>query len=1049
MTDQPSCLRRLGFAFLVLAFVLALSSTAAAQSSTTGALQGTVKDPKGLGVPNITVHIANTGTGEGQDKKADDTGVFRVENLPPGTYRVSAEVPGFNKYESPNIIVEVGRVTNIDVPLAIAGATATVTVTEKVPLVNTTQQDFSSNVNSQFMANLPMNGTRWSNFALLTPGITPDGGFGLLSFRGISGLLNNNEVDGGNNNQAFFSEEVGRTRLNYSTSPVAVREFQVNTSNYSAEYGRAAGGVVNAVTKSGTNQFHGDGYYFIRDQALGATNPYSFCSGVLCKPPDRRQTWGGDIGGPIVKDKLFFFFNFDQVRRNFPSTATTSFPNSLTLSAADQTSVTAAGVTAAQQTQGLAFIQSLTGIVPRQGNQYIIFPKGDWYITPNEHFVFSYNKLVWNSPEGIQTAPVVNRGTHSYGNDFVRSYYFNTHLYSTFGPSVTNDAFVLYGVDDEFETSQTPATGEPLTAPNGTTPDVFVNNVLEWGKPTFLDRRAYPNESRYELADTVSVMHGKHLWKFGADFSHVNDIYDNLFEEAGTYSYSKLADWLIDYAFSLPGTTSTESNCSTKPPAGRPCYSSFTQGVGPTKFILDTLDMAFFAQDDFRVRSNFTINLGLRYEYEMLPSPQIPNPLLPLTNIFPHVRNNWGPRGGFAWDISGNGKTSLRGGAGAYYGRIINSTIANGIVNTGVAAGQLTFPIRPSTDPAFVGPFYPCTFVAAAAVNPLCTGVVVGGAVKTSAVEFGGTYKNPLIYEGDLSLERDLGWNTVLSASWLLTLGRRLPTFIDTNLNAPTTTATYSLVGGPLAGQMVTMPKYTGARPNANFNSITDIDSFISSNYNALAVRLQHRYSSNLEFLVSYTYSHALDDGEGSQTFTATNSPLLSPLVSPDKGNSNFDLRHRVSTIIVWTPMYFKDHAVAHAFLDNWVVTPILTFSSGFAYSPTTSGSLPGTTAGGINGSGGSSRFPFFLRNSFNAPVVKDVDMRLSRHIPIHEKINAELTVEAFNLFNHTQVTSVNTRMYIISGTTMTFDPTFGRATTAGNTLINSRQIQFGVLVHF
>ena len=224
------------------------------------------------------------------------------------------------------MIVEVGTATPITADLSVGAGAKQVEVTAEAPVINTQQQDFSNNVNQTQINELPINGSRWSNFALLTPGAVPDGNFGLISFRGISGLLNNNTIDGGDNNQAFFSEEKGRTRLSYSISQAAIREFQVNTSNYSAEYGRSAGGVINAVTKSGTNEFHGSAEYYQRNNKWGARNPLGFISSVQYgaisinpfKPEDVRHTIRGTIGGPIVKDKLFFFFSYDEQRRNFP-----------------------------------------------------------------------------------------------------------------------------------------------------------------------------------------------------------------------------------------------------------------------------------------------------------------------------------------------------------------------------------------------------------------------------------------------------------------------------------------------------------------------------------------------------------------------------------------------------------------------------------------------------------------------------------------------------------------------------------------------------------
>ncbi len=202
----------------------------------------------------------------------------------------------------------------------------TVEITAEAPVINTSQQDFSSNINQTSINELPINGRRWSNFALLTPGAVPDGTFGLISFRGISGLLNNNTIDGGDNNQAFFAEERGRTRISYSISQAAIREFQVNTSSYSAEYGRSAGGVVNAVTKSGTNEFHGQVFYYQRNNKWGARNPLATntvnVNGVFTpvgiKPEDVRHQFGGTIGGPIVKDKAVLLLQLRSTEAQLP-----------------------------------------------------------------------------------------------------------------------------------------------------------------------------------------------------------------------------------------------------------------------------------------------------------------------------------------------------------------------------------------------------------------------------------------------------------------------------------------------------------------------------------------------------------------------------------------------------------------------------------------------------------------------------------------------------------------------------------------------------------
>ena len=294
--------------FISLCLVLGLSVIAVAQSTTDGAIGGVVKDPQGAVVQNASVSVRNEETNKETTATTDEEGRFRVVQLQPGNYTVTINSTGFAAFTQQHVVVEVGRVTSIEAPLSVTATTETVQVTSEAPVINTSQPDFATNINQTSINELPINGRRASNFVLLTPGAVPDGDFGLISFRGVSGLLNNSTVDGGNNNQAFFSEEAGRTRISSSISQAAVREFQVNTSNYSAEYGRAAGGVINTVTKSGSNSFHGDAFYYLRDNKFGARNPRGtntvLTNGVVSivplKPLDRRHQFGGTIGGPIV-----------------------------------------------------------------------------------------------------------------------------------------------------------------------------------------------------------------------------------------------------------------------------------------------------------------------------------------------------------------------------------------------------------------------------------------------------------------------------------------------------------------------------------------------------------------------------------------------------------------------------------------------------------------------------------------------------------------------------------------------------------------------------
>jgi Carboxypeptidase regulatory-like domain/TonB dependent receptor-like, beta-barrel len=1037
--DAMKKLAVLGIAVLFLCVMAA--TTVRAQSNVDGAVGGAVTDPDGKLVPDADVSAVNVATNARGTAKTDGSGRYIITHLAPGVYTVEVTAKGFSTYKQENVVVEVGRVTPIDAKLGLASQTITVVATAEAPVVTTDRPDFTSNINDVSMNNLPINGRRWSTFALGTPGAVPDGNFGLVSFRGISGLLNNNTMDGGDNNQAFFAEEKGRTRISYSVSQASIREFQVNTSNYSAEYGRSAGGVVNAVTESGTNRFHGQGFWYYRSSDFGAINPFATIvlpppassTPIPVKPVDKRHQFGGTLGGPIIKDKIFFFFSADQQLRNFPGVANASNPSAFfsPLSASETTTLTGRGITSTQATAGFAFLQSLTGVVPRTGDELLLFPKIDWNITSKHHFSAEYNRMRWSSPAGIQTGGVVFRGKESFGSDFVKDDTVIARLTSTLTPTSINEFRFQYGRDFEFEFAQPPLPGEPVSS-QGVSPGVVVSGSsgITFGKPNFLDRRSYPDEHSYELADTLSISHGKHLFKFGADIIRFHDLLDSLFQEGGIYTYNNRVDFISDY-------TAAVNSFATPVCGGMPCYNRFNQGFGPTAFEFTTVDYGIFAQDDWRIAPRFTLNLGLRWDFEQFPNPQIPNSALPGSGSFPSDKDNFGPRVGFAWDLSGRGKTVIRGGYGIYYGRIINSTISNAITNTGTAAAQLQF----QKVPADAGrPLYP----------DVATPPPPGAPTGSDVVVFAPNTPNPTIHEFDLSFEKEITTNTAVSVSYMGTLGRNLPQFIDTNLNAPTSTTTYTISGGPFAGQTFTAPLFTGARPDPTFGRITTITDRVSSRYNALVLQFNRRMTKGLQFQTFYTYSNAFDSGQSSQTFTASNNVLNPFDLGLEDGRSNADIRHRFGAAVIWQPNCFEHSGrLAKTLLDGYTIAPIITVSSGAPFTGSVSGNASGGTSTGILGAGGTGRLPFIEPNSFQMPRTANVDLRIGKKFQVYESVNVEFFGEAFNLFNHINATSVGTRIYSISGTTLNYDSSFGVVTASSNTLTSQRQIQIGAKFTF
>ena len=314
---RPSILSRFAKIGAAVFAVLLTMTPAKAQTAVDGAVAGTVTDSTGALIPGASILVHNAGTNAETTATADASGYFRVVRLVPGDYAITVSAKGFASYKAQHVTVEVGKLTEVTPTLTAGGTSVTVQVSSEAPVINTESSDFTTEFTPKTLNTLPINGRHWTSFALLSPGVTlGNSAFGLVTFRGANNLQNNFMVDGSDDNDSFDSVERGYTRVGYSTTQESILEFQVLTSNVPAQYGRALGGGVNAITRSGSNQFHGDLFEYWRDNEFGATNPFNILqtipTTVYVKPLDKRHQFGGSFSGPAIKDKLFFFYAIDQ-----------------------------------------------------------------------------------------------------------------------------------------------------------------------------------------------------------------------------------------------------------------------------------------------------------------------------------------------------------------------------------------------------------------------------------------------------------------------------------------------------------------------------------------------------------------------------------------------------------------------------------------------------------------------------------------------------------------------------------------------------------------
>src|ERR1039457_1697386 len=1000
----------------VLACLMVCPNRAFAQGAGSGTITGSITDASGAVVPAANVTIRNTETGIARKTQTSDAGVYSAAFLPPGHYSLEAGKPGFASVLHKDLLLQVGQTLAINVALSVQATQQEVTVTGAAPVVDTEKTEVSQVISEDAVSNLPIAGRRWDSFVLLTPNVTTDGSSGLVSYRGISGLYNSNTVDGANNNQAFFSEARGRANSGaYVYSMDSIKEYQVSASNYSAELGQAAGGVVNAVTKSGANGVYGDLFYYLRYPTWNALDSYPKSRGTYSQPIHQWQQFGGSIGGPIVKDKLFYCGTYDGSRKVNPIAYTSSV---------DSPSVTAlacpAQVSASQCSAANAFLFGQQGTFPRATNQDVGFGRLDYQANASLHDALPIYFMNYRAPNAYSTAP-------SYNNSSVTTngrYIFHERIFvanwdSTISSSAVNNLRFQWGRDLE------------AAGANGAAPYVNLSGLMTYGENYALPRTAEPDEHRIQVSDTFSKVHGRHTFKTGVDVNIIHELMINLYNGTGQYGYSGTAlqvfqNWTLDTFGINTGDGLTGRH-----------FTSFTQVNDPVTHVgrddFYNNDYAAFFEDSWKASSKLTLNMGLRYDVSTIPQPPMPNTLTSLTTLYTstiHIpKDQFAPRLGAAWQITP--KTVLRIGYGLFFAKTTNTTYyatraENGVIQQSFSCSS------PSACPALIFPNViwtpPGPTPTAPFAGALTPQVVTFTPPSATQVTRGMSpdWVNPRTHEGEVTVERGLPGALSASIGYVVSRSLHLPIFYDANLAPSTTTKSYDILSsGGATTQTYTVPCYTG-RINTNTGEVFVGSTDVNAWYNSMVLTVRRPMRHGLEFTANYTFSKALDGAQvGGQygTFNGTDYPVDPYNRKLEYGLSDLDQRQRFVANAVWMPSAKGvANQAAKLILDGWAFSTIVTMSTGQPVTPYITGApspLDGGVSGGVAYAGPTQgRAGWVPRTSSTAPGFHNVDFRVGRQFSITERLKLALIGEAFNLFNHTNVSGVsNTAFsYIAAG---------------------------------
>ncbi len=981
-------------------------------------------------------------------------------------------------------------------------------------------------ISGEELRSLPVSGRNWQQFLADSPpaGNQTSGTDG-SNFGEETRAANAVTVDGANLRLAFGARNSGRsqaeTRMSSAVSETAVGKVEVAS-------GTPAGGERTHVeTRSGGPEIHGEGFLFARQNLWEAQNPFTqwvqesapatattvpaFTTSPLT-PSNHETMWGVSVGGPLRRYRMAWFGALEGSERNDPGVSAMKHPEDFFAQPTnDEMQVLSArlGLSPANpMVEGLAaystMLESLAGLLgpaPRRSNQWSGFGRIDWNESERHRFTLEGSGARMNAPGAGLTSASESYGSHSFGGVRTSDVWLLGRWEAFLTPNLLAVTQGSAGRQTISLPAETPSAFEQAFNINawGQLPQIAVDSRYGFtiGNPSRFGSGSYPDEHLYEAQEGLDWIHGKLMLKAGFDLRHNGDATSLLRNHTGTYHYSRVENFVSDaLSFAQYGINvqnlDDQHNCDQRGKAWRdstgqlqglgdlPCYSYYTQTLGPTEWHLATDDWAGFATAQWQPAKRLVLAASLRWEREQMPPPitLVNNPDLPLTEKIPDIGNQWAPRVSLAWETGAKHWPVLRLGYGLYYGRTTNSVLEAALTQTGSLSGDLNFFFRPTDNLQGNGGGAP-PFPYVLAGQP-------ASFIKPGAVEFAPRFHNPEIHQAVAGVEETLPGRVKLSVTAEASLGRRLPVTVDTNFDSAANpgTITYAVVdpigAGPIKTQQVTVPFYASwptetsgsGRLDPSYQQIVQIMSRANSTYEAGTVRLSRSMARSLNLQLRYAYSHAMD-WNPNETAQVSGASVLDPNdFAAEYGTSNLDMRHAVSGTVFWeSPRRLK--GTAGWLVNRWTLATTGHYHSGLPYTMRIGGGIPeeilasGLTITGLgpgmNGYGGDSRVYGVGRNTYRYPATWKADVRLARRFPLPHGDEIELMAQSFNLFNHQNVTEIETTGYYIesgsSGTlpTLNFMTGIKTNTTEFGLPLNvnatdfyrPRQIEFGLRLRF